>query len=402
MPFDASTPTSVAAYMCSDEGAAIARSVLAQSGDASQMVHGGGLTGAARLGPDALHARMVLAEIGNTPIEMACECVAEICRSGADLIVLGGQTDLATYRRLRDAGAREYFNFPVTAEDILAAQKAAPSPALTLVPQVEAPAPAKSPSIAIMGSNGGVGASLLAQNLAFFGSEAKGPDRRVALLDADVQFGTQAIDLDRDGTAGLFEALMSPARIDETFITATMDHITPRLSLYSNQIGAGQDAASFEPGLGRLIAPLCTSFDVVLTDLPRGQLLGRPELADAIDTLVLLIPAGFSGVNAASRLINRVQTQNPDLRIVPVLSDLRRDAGLSAKDIKTIIGMDVAATLPRCDTAMTRAHRAAKPVVQHQPRGAYAKVVGQIWQAAITTPDPETATSKPLLRRLFG
>lgn len=398
MPFDASTLTSsLAAYVCSDEGAAVARSVLAHGGDQKPVVYGGGLSGAARLGADTLHARIVLAEIGNIPVEMGCECVAEICKNGAKVIVIGAQTDLATYRRLCQAGATEYFSYPVTAEDILSAcaEPAAQAP-------VEAvPAPTKAPSIAVVGASGGVGASLLAQNLAVYGSAPKGMNRRVALLDADVRFGTQAVDLDRDETSGLFEALMAPDRIDTTFINATMDHVSDRLSLYSNQTGTGQDANPYEAGLPSLIAPLRAAFDAVITDVPRGLLLERSEIADQIDVLVMVVPAGFSGVNAASRLIRRVSASSPDLRILPVMSEVRRDAGLSLKDIKTTIGMDVIATLPRCDAVMARAHRAALPVVSYQRRGAYAKSIAQIWKAATAKPKPEAPANRSVLKRIF-
>ena len=405
MPLDARTsPISLAtfaAYVCTDEGAALARAVLARSGDSATTVHGGGLSGAARVAASAPSGRVVIAELGNIPIEMACECVLEICKNGAEVILLGDYTDLKTYRSLRQAGAAEYFSFPASADDILAVQRSAPARQAVIV-QLPTP-PVKSPSIAVIGSHGGVGASLLAQNLAFHGSSAKGAKLSICLLDADLQFGTQAIDLDRAETPGLFEALMAPDRVDDTFINATVDHVTDRLALYSHQVGAGQDAAAFEAGLTRLVAPLCSQFDAVVTDLPRGLMLQRGDLAKQLDAVVLVIPAGFAGVNAASRLIKRMAAQNPDLRILPVLSDLRHDAGLSLKDIRTTIGLDIIATLPRCDALMARAQRAAKPIVDVQPRGAYAKAVAAIWTAANLRPKATQASAaKPLMRRIFG
>ncbi len=343
----------------------------------------------------------MLAEIGNIPIDMACECVAEICRSGAEVIVLGEHTDITTYRSLRRAGAMEYFGFPVTVDDILAAQLQKPAQQNVVV-QLPVRV-ANAPSIAVIGSRGGVGASLLAQNLAFHGSAAKGANMRLGLLDADLQFGTQAIDLDRDETAGLFEALMAPDRIDDTFIKATMDHVNDRLSLYSHQVGAGQDATPYEDGLARLMAPLRTQFEAVVTDLPRGLIFQCPEIAKQLDAVVLVVPAGFSGVNAASRLIKRIAAQNPDLRILPVLSNLRHDAGLSLKDIRTTIGRDIVATLPRCDALMARAQRAARPMVDYQARGPYAKAVATIWTAAMMRPKSTgKAATRSLLNRIFG
>ena len=404
MPFDASNQINSLAqfvsYVCTDQGAALARSVHADNGDEGATIHGGGLSGAARVSPDTLQAHTLLAEIGNIPVEMACDCVAEICSSGANVIVLGDHTDLGTYRSLRSAGALEYFGFPVTAGEILSVVTKTPEPRNVVVQMPVAPV--KSPAIAVVGARGGVGASLLVQNLAVYGSAVRGAQLRVGLLDADLQFGTQAIDLDREETAGLFEALMAPERIDDTFINATMDHVNERFSLYSHQIGTGQDAAPYEGGLSRLIEPMRTQFEAVITDMPRTLMFQRSDLAQAFDALVVVIPAGFAGVNAASRLIKRVTSVNPDLKILPVLSEVRRDAGLSLKDIRSTIGQDVIATLQRCDKSMARAQRAARPLIEIQPRSQYSKAVTDIWTAAMAKPKPsETPATLPLLRRIF-
>ncbi|MFP7570264.1 CpaE family protein [Marivita sp. S2033] len=403
MPFDSSASQKLApylAYVCTDQGAAVACAVVEQSGGSTSALHGGGLSGAARLGSGAPQAATVLAEIGNIPVEMACECVTEICRTGVNVIVVGEQTDLATYRALRRAGALEYFGFPVSAAEILAARPEEPMRDNIVQMPLER---RKSPSIAVMGSNGGVGASLLAQNLAFHLAGAKGANLRTALLDADLHFGSQAIDLDREETDGLFEALLAPDRLDDTFIAATMDHLTERLSLYSNQISIGQDAAPYERGLRGLVSQLRKEFGALVADVPRATMIQNDDLVQQFDALVLVIPAGFSGVNAASRIIKRLAAQNPDLRIVPVLSDIRRDAGLSLKDVQKTIGLPVVATLPRCDAQLARAHRAARPLIELYPRSPYAQAVRVIWSALQSSPKPSAKpAARPLLKRFFA
>ena len=401
MAYDSAAPRttrSFVAYMCTDDGAAVARAVL-ENGDDD--LHGGGLSGAARLAEELDPDRIVLAEIGTIPVDMACECVEEIRNTGAHVIVLGAQTDIATYRALLKAGATEYFTFPARAEDILAVDIAPAKPSVV----IEMPRPvSRAPSIAVIGSNGGVGASLLAQNLAHHAASTRGGARRTALLDADFRFGSQAIDLDRDETAGLFEALMAPDRIDDTFLHATMDHLSEHLSLYSQQVRAGQDAGPFDRNLARLLPPLRAGFDTVITDLPRHVLMAQPELAADIDVAALVIPAGFSGVNAATRLIARLREETPDLVILPVLSELRPDAGLSKKDIARTLELDIAATLPRSEAPLMRAHRAAKPLVLCQPRGPYGKAVKTILAAALAAQPKEAATAETSgwLKKVLG
>ena len=107
MPFDAVTNRDTAqlvAYVCTDKGADVARSALELSGSESAALHGGGLSGAARLCSGTAQAQIVLTEIGNIPVEMACECVTEIARSGALVVVIGGADGHRHLSRLAQGG----------------------------------------------------------------------------------------------------------------------------------------------------------------------------------------------------------------------------------------------------------------------------------------------------------
>ncbi len=381
-----------AAFVCTDQGAEIARAVLGRVNGDEQMLRGGGLSGAARVSTGVPVARRLLAEIGNMPVETACESVTEISQSGAEVIVLGHQADLATYRALRKAGALEYFAFPVTPDEIVALLSA------PVAHDASPLAETVSPVIGVCGSNGGVGASLLAQNLAFLAASAKGAALETALIDGDLQFGAQAIDLDQADTPGFVEALSAPDRVDATFLEATMTRIGAQLFLYGHQCGAGQNPEVLEAGLARLVGLLRKEFGAVVLDLPRALLLRPPELAKSLDALIMVVPAGFAGVNAASRLLSRLKAESPDLRVLPVLSELRRDAGLSRKEIAKGLGQEIAAVLPRADAAMTRAHRAARPMIEAEPRSPYAKSVRALWNAAVLTEEKPRKSR----RRLFG
>ena len=166
---------------------------------------------------------------------------------------MGHQTDIATYRALRGAGALDYFAFPVTADEILGIQNqpvANDSAALSVT----------NPTIGVVGSNGGVGVSQLAQNLAFHAANAKGEGLRTALLDGDLRFGTQAVDFDLESTPGLIEGLTVPDRVDSTFLEATMQKVRDQVWLYSHQPGGGQDFAALEAAMPRMVQLLQAEF----------------------------------------------------------------------------------------------------------------------------------------------
>lgn len=397
-----------AAYVCTDQGAALAQAVLPAVGAGSGALHGGGLSGAARISTGAPIAAIVLAEIGQLALEGACEALQEVVATGATVILLGQDQDLGTYRALRKAGALDYFAFPADAADIIAALRqheqsatAQDRPA-TVAAVAAVPAALTGRAIAVLGCNGGVGASLLAQNLGFHAASRQMDDQRVALLDADLRFGSQAIDLDRKDTPGLLEALGAPDRVDATFLGATMEKLGENLSLYAYQLRAGQSLDPLETALPQLVHALKPTCDAVIVDLPRHMVMNRPEMMSCFDTVILMIAPGYAGVNVASRTIAALRQDAPDLRILPVMAAFRQDASLSPKDIERGIGLPLATRLPRDDAGIRRAHRAARPLVAMQPRAAYSRAVQALWQQAIRVEAPAKPKRKPLWSGLFG
>ena len=86
-------------------------------------------------------------------------------------------------------------------------------------------------STAVVGTRGGVGASMLATSLAWlFSADHKRP---TALLDLDVHFGTGALSLDLEPGRGLTDAIENPSRIDGLFIERAMIRANDNLALLS-------------------------------------------------------------------------------------------------------------------------------------------------------------------------
>ncbi len=394
----------VFAFVCSPQGETLARDFASMSGATDPTLYGGGLSGAARVACEAHSGAIVLAEIGKLALATACECVAEITKFGARVIVFGAGNDIGTFRAIVDAGAVDYLPFPVNVRDVM---KALSATARGTVAAPLAPVPAvvatQATQIGIVGTNGGVGASALAQNLAYLSAAPKGGVSTL-LLDGDLCMGLAASELNRARVPGLIDALGAPDRIDETFLKSTTDKIRDNLHLYSGEVQATDNAAQMEEGLVRMLPRLAPHFVVTILDLNREFLARRPGVLAHLSRLVLVVPGGFGGVHAAARLLDMVQTHAPKLPVTLVLSDLRQDAGLSSRDLATTLKRKVDHVLPRTDQAMLRAQRAGKPLIEARPRAPYTRIVRAIWAEVSTAPKtaPADAPARSgLIAKLF-
>ena len=384
-----------AAFVCTESGEALARDVIAASGAPSGALLGGGLSGAARAAQQSPSAQMVLTEL-DLPLERACADISRLRQGGTSVLVFGQDLSIQTYRALRGAGALEYFPMPVSAEEILSFELTTPPAA-----NVAEPVGQTHRTIGVIGTNGGVGASAFAANLAYMAASPKHAGRKTALVDADVQFGSIALDLDRDGTPGLLDALNGPDRIDATFLDGTMDHLSDTLALYSlaNDLQpGGRQGSHYWPDMMRRVKQ---EFSTTIVDLPRNLILQAPDVLKALDAVILVVPAGYAGVSAAVRLVAYLRQEHPGLTLTFVLSDVRKDAQLSPSDIAKALGLDMAAVLPRCDAQMLRAQRKGRTVAELYPRMAYAKACGAVLDVVAAG---DTAERKPtgFIRKVFG
>jgi Flp pilus assembly CpaE family ATPase len=384
-----------AAFVCTESGEALARDVITASGAPSGALLGGGLSGAARAAQQSPGAQMVLTEL-DLPLERACAVVSRLRQGGTSVLVFGQDLSIQTYRALRGAGALEYFPMPVSAEEILSFEVTMPPAA-----NVAEPIGQTHRTIGVIGTNGGVGASAFAANLAYMAASPKHEGRKTALVDADVQFGSIALDLDRDGTPGLLDALSGPDRIDATFLDGTMDHLSDTLALYSlaNDLQAGGCQGShFWPDMMRRVTQ---EFSTTIFDLPRNLILQTPDVLKALDAAILVVPAGYAGVSAAVRLVAYLRQEHPRLTLTFVLSDVRKDAQLSPSDIAKALGLDMAAVLPRCDAQMLRAQRKGRTVAELYPRMAYSKACHTVLDR-VASGDAAERKSTGLIRKVFG
>lgn len=361
-------------------------------------IHTGTLATAARLVGMAQLGDIVIAELGVEDHASSLAMVRDLTADGVRTILLGQQDKVETYKQFIAAGARDYLTLPLGEGFQLSSDLSANVAAI-------ASTVANSRTIGICGVTGGVGASVLAANLAvaYLGSArsknlARDSDGRVALIDADLGFGSLAVDLDTDMTAGLLEALLAPQRVDRTFMNATMTTPLKGLSLYSAEVSELDRLPNYEAGIPDLLKKIGEEYPTVVVDLPRNLLAQNPTWLRGLDEMIFVLGPGFGSVRTCSRLLHRIGEQEEGPRISFVLSQTRRDAGLRKSEIARALGRDVDVVLPQAGSEMARASVKGEPLQKLFPRSAYARTVANLLTRLENQQQPRSA-SKSIWRK---
>lgn len=394
------TTTKIEAFVTSNEALEAVENIRRQVGSGGTVgVHTGTLATAARLVNMTSLGDVLIAELSAEHHEASLAMVRDLSAEGIRLILLGRENKVELYRRFVAVGAQDYlvlpledgveisFNFDVKVAD-------------------SAPSVIRSRSIGICGASGGVGASVLAANLAVAyrdyarsGRLARDAVGSVALIDADIVFGTLAVDLDIDPTPGLLDALLAPERVDRTFLNATMAVPLNGLSVYSSEARESSRIRSYEAGFPALLQRIKVDFPTLVVDLPRALLAENPALADEFEELILVLGPGFGGVRSCSRLLHWIEARQGGPRITCVLSQTRRDAGLRKSEIATALDRTIEMVLPASGAELARASVKGVPLQKMSPGSRYARAVTKLVTGFESSPTGAGEGKKFLWRR---
>lgn len=198
-------------------------------------------------------------------VEMPTSCVlqlAKVCEPVVTVIAIGKQNDVGLYRDLMQTGISEYIVKPVT--PTLLTRALYPRPATVGGNSISEKL---GKMVAIVGARGGVGATTLAVNLAWYLAHRQ--RRRIALVDFDLQNGECALALDLKPTPGLREALTNPLRVDSLFLERVMVTHGERLFVLSSEEPLRDKLEITDEAVDVVLSALRAQFHYVIADIPR-------------------------------------------------------------------------------------------------------------------------------------
>jgi pilus assembly protein CpaE len=288
--------STVMAFITDPESEASVREGLSPTWFPEPKIMRGGIVRAIRHLSTERSPNILIVDISD--IEMPVSRVdelAEVCEPGVIVIAVGKRNDVGLYRDLMQAGITEYLVKPITSE--LLAKALSPKPTGGEVTPIHQKL---GKMVAVVGARGGVGATTLAVNLAWY--LASRHRRRVALVDLDLQNGHCALELNLKSNPGLREALTNPRRVDRLFLERVMVTHDERLFVLSSEEPLRDDVEFSAEAVELLLTALRVEFHYVIVDIPRFTAAPYRVAMDRADRRIIVGDRTMRSVRDIARL----------------------------------------------------------------------------------------------------
>jgi len=338
----------------------------------SSHISGGGITAAiafcsAAPTPDLLIVETT-AEGGE--ILAGLDALAPVCDVDTKVIVIGRANDIGLYRAVIAKGVSDYLVGPVDSLFAIAA-------ILRLYP---AGTPGRLGRIcAFLGAKGGVGASTLAQNVAWrIGQDRSGS---VMLADLDLQFGTAALNLNLVPSAGFAEQAMDPNRLDEALLERTLIQKGKYLHVLPAS-GRLQEIEPPEPAAVEKLLDLSRQiFPVVVLDLPHLQSPWMKAALAAVDDIVIVASPNLANLRNVKCLLDIFRVSRPNdapPRVVLNQVGLAKRAGVSPVDFARGLEIEIKTQIAFDPNAFAKAAGEGELIAETMPHSAVGRALAAL------------------------
>jgi pilus assembly protein CpaE len=230
----------------------------------------------------------------------ALDMLAQYCDSGTKVIVAGRVNDIMLYRDLMARGVSDYLVWPFTAIEFV-----------RVVSRIYSSATSEplGKIIAVTGVKGGVGASVVAHNLAF--TIARDLHVQTVVVDMDLAFGTAGLDFNQDPPQGIAEAVFAPERLDANLLDRLMSRCSDRLSLLAAPATLDRLYDFAETDFDNLIDLLRTSTPCIVLDVPHVWTAWARRALVGADEIVLVAAPDLANLRNAKSIVDSLRIARP-------------------------------------------------------------------------------------------
>lgn len=335
----------------------------------------------------------------NTQDEADADAIIELIRKAKHndintIIVANNITPNFLHRLLRN-GANEFVPYPLPKDELkTAVQNANAAKVVTPIPQPQpmaaAPRAAQGKLVAIHGLAGGVGATMLAVNLAWEAAtlNPKGPNAKVCLLDLDLQFGSAATYLDLERKSSVLEMWADTEIVDA-------DNFKQALSSYKDKLSVLTSPNELVPldlitseDVMRILDIARAQFDIVIVNMPQTLVTWSEAVLNEANIYLNLIDIDMRTAQNIIRLVSALQAENlPYNKLRYVLNRAPKFTDLNGKNrIKRLsdsLGITVEFSLPDGGKTVVNACDHGEPLGLASPKSPLRKEIVKLLKAIL-------------------
>lgn len=238
---------------------------------------------------------------------------------GTLLALSDAPISLVEARDLKKAGIDEILPFPLPSDDLRDQLLELSGRGPRLPALIERSGPLGQ-VIAVAPVRGGIGASMVAVNLADqlqakTGFWRKSASKRVALVDLDIQFGTVASALDLNASDTFYRLATETIVPDRTFLAQSMEVHSSGLTVLTAPDRFAPLDAFDRKQIDAVIGHLQREYDFVVVDMPRTLVDWISPILSRCARLLLVTDTSVPSIRQARRLIDFYTEERLDLPV---------------------------------------------------------------------------------------
>ncbi|MGB3377873.1 pilus assembly protein CpaE [Allopontixanthobacter sediminis] len=390
-----------AAFICDEAALDVLRPVVIELGWQPEKCNKGGLRNAVQSLSVAASPNILMVDLSESGDPLNdINALAEVCEPGTVVIAIGQVNDVRLYRDLLGSGIHDYLLKPLSAGQLR--DSLTQAQAVFSSPKHSDPDAAKRHiSTAVVGTRGGVGASMLATSLAWlFASEHKMP---TALLDLDVHFGTGALALDLEPGRGLTDAIDNPSRIDGLFIERAMIRAGENLAILSAEAPINSPLMTDGAAFVQLEEEFRQAFEMTMIDLPRNMLINFPHLLADVNVVVLATDMTLASARDTIRILSWLKTNASHAHPVIVANKVQSSImEISKADFEASIERKIDFTIPYDAKAAANAAKLGQTFADANRSNKSSAVIRQLGDYIVGSSDELAEGAKPEKKSLLG
>ncbi len=315
--------------------------------------------------------------------------LAEVCDPSTKVMVIGRANDIGLYRELVRRGVHEYLVAPIEPLALISA----------ISGLFEDPsAPFVGRSVAVIGAKGGVGASILAHNLAFALSEKA--DANTVLVDLDLPFGTGGLGFNQEPLQGVANALAQPDRLDPVLLDRMMARCTDRLSLFAAPATLDDDYDISAAAYAEVTDKVRGAAPWVVFDLPHLWSTWVRHTLLSADEAILVATPDLASLRNAKNLLDLMTQGRPNdgpPRLILNQVGVPGRPEIAIKDFAEAVGLQPTLVLPFDAKLFGQAANNGQMIQEVNPKAKAVEGINQLAQAIARRETVSVTKDKPSL-----